>query len=265
MEDVKFGGLTIKKILEIERVINPISVAPLNITAIDLYGLRKWYGDKYLTNDLETAGLALSTHSYVIWCGNVNIQIDSCNGNDKERIVDLAHHLKKSYLERLATEGLRGEDIDYVLCTHLHCDHVGWNTRLENGIWVPTFSNAQYLFSCVDYEYCEGQEIDPLHGRAFKDSILPVVKSGQGNLVEMDHRMEQEIGAGIWFEPAGGIPQEAVSFMQRIQDSTLFFQEMFSIILCRLYALILPFVQIMIRRLRLKLGRVYWPVIRIKM
>jgi len=81
----------------------------------------------------------------------LTILLDSCAGNHKERPwLPRFHQLEIPFLERLRCAGVPPDDIDIVLCTHLHADHVGWNARLENGRWVPTFPNARYLFSRIE-------------------------------------------------------------------------------------------------------------------
>src|ERR1051325_139152 len=97
--------------------------------------------------DPATGKLKLSIHSWLVQVGGRKILIDACVGNDKERPNrPLWHRMKTPWLDRLAKAGARPEEIDAVMCTHLHNDHVGWNTRLENGRWVPTFPKARYLF-----------------------------------------------------------------------------------------------------------------------
>ena len=84
-----------------------------------------------------TGGLKLSIHTWVVKTRNQVILIDTCNGNHKERpSFELANQLNTPYLERLAAAGVRPEDVDIVMCTHLHVDHCGWNTQLKNGKWV---------------------------------------------------------------------------------------------------------------------------------
>ena len=95
----------------------------------------------------ESDRLILSMHSWLIRTERQLILVDSCCGNRKERAgMPHFHQLNTRYLENLRAAGVAPEQIDIVLCTHLHADHVGWNTRLENGRWVPTFPNARYLF-----------------------------------------------------------------------------------------------------------------------
>ena len=113
--------------------------------------------------------------------------------------------LDTDYLGNLRRAGFAPEDIDLVMCTHLHFDHVGWNTRLENGKWVPTFANASYLFGKRDYDYFQANpEGEELHHEAFLDSIVPVMEAGQAELVDENHVAHREIHDGVWLEPAFG-------------------------------------------------------------
>jgi glyoxylase-like metal-dependent hydrolase (beta-lactamase superfamily II) len=122
------------------------------------------------------------------------VLIDSCVGNDKPRPTRPAWNMRTddSYMRALAGAGFRVEDIDTVMCTHLHVDHVGWNTRLENGRWVPTFPNARYLFGAKEYEFWLGrhtQEAIP----PFEDSVLPIVEAGRSDLVASDMQVSEHL------------------------------------------------------------------------
>ena len=130
--------------------------------------------------------LVFAFHSTVIRTPRATILVDTCSGNDKERPHKLRYHRKNwPYLANFAGAGFMPEDIDYVLCTHLHADHVGWNTRLIGGRWVPTFPNARYLFARREWEHWREAELraayttDPY----YEDSLLPVMDSGQAELV----------------------------------------------------------------------------------
>ncbi len=105
--------------------------------------------------------------------------------------------LNTRYLERLAEVGLTPDGIDYVLCTHLHVDHVGWNTRLENGRWVPTFPNARYVFSRTEYESAKKDALNPtprpFSRQMFEDSIHPVVEAGKASLVDGVHELLDQL------------------------------------------------------------------------
>ncbi len=173
--------------------------------------------------DPATGKLVFSFHSFVVKTGRHNILIDSCIGNDKERPTRPQFHRTKSpFLADLARAGVAPENIDYVMCTHLHWDHVGWNTRLDNGRWVPTFPNARYIMARREFEHWQtfqksGEESP--HARAFEDSVLPVVRTGQSLLVDDDYAMED----GLWFESAPGHTPGNVVIHARSRDDRAVF------------------------------------------
>jgi glyoxylase-like metal-dependent hydrolase (beta-lactamase superfamily II) len=128
-----------------------------------------------------------SVHTWVLKTGRHTILIDTCLGNHKQRQNAGWNNLDTPFLERLRACGCSPESVDLVMCTHLHVDHVGWNTKLENGRWVPTFPNAKYVFSREDYEHYRKADADPEKGPAnlgsFRDSVLPVVEAGLAQIV----------------------------------------------------------------------------------
>jgi len=107
--------------------------------------------------------------------------------------------LRTRFLEDLRAAGVAPEAVDVVICTHLHVDHVGWNTRLADGRWVPTFPRARYLFARREWEHWTSEEEDGTK-RILADSVAPVLDAGLAELVEMDHRVSD----GIWLEPTPG-------------------------------------------------------------
>jgi glyoxylase-like metal-dependent hydrolase (beta-lactamase superfamily II) len=92
----------------------------------------------------------------------------------------------------LAAAGMRPEQVDYVFCTHMHVDHVGWNTRLQDGRWVPMFPNAKYIFARQELAYWEALPRDE-HTAHFVDSVLPIVEAGQAVLVDNDYALNDEV------------------------------------------------------------------------
>jgi len=148
--------------------------------------------------------LKLSIHSWLIRVGGRSILVDTCVGNHKTRLTRPKWHLMESrYLARLAEAGIRPEEIDMVMCTHLHADHVGWNTRLDNGRWVPTFPKARYVFSKTDYDHylaLDREAKAPVNHGAFRDSVLPVVEAGLAQMVTG----AAEIDEHLTLEPAPG-------------------------------------------------------------
>jgi len=173
--------------------------------------------------DPASGKLMFSFHTFVIKTAHHTILIDSCLGNDKERPSRPQFHLMRSnYLGDLAAVGVKPEDVDFVMCTHLHWDHVGWNTRLENGRWVPTFPKARYVMARREYGHWEGvhkQGDDTPHRRAFEDSVLPVVRTGQSQLVDDNFALED----WLWFEPAPGHTPGNVVIHARSLDETAVF------------------------------------------
>jgi glyoxylase-like metal-dependent hydrolase (beta-lactamase superfamily II) len=155
--------------------------------------------------DPATGKLVLAIQSYVVRTRHHNILIDTCVGEHKERTYDASWNLRSGtrYLADLAALGLAPEDIDFVMCTHLHPDHVGWNTKLVDGRWVPTFPNARYVFSRVEWEFWEpkARRDDRKFGDgAIGDSVLPIIEAGRAVMVESDHGLDDE----VWLEPSPG-------------------------------------------------------------
>ncbi|MGX4773647.1 MBL fold metallo-hydrolase [Bradyrhizobium guangdongense] len=166
--------------------------------------------------DPATGTFIQSIHSWLVRTPRHTILIDTATGNDKDRPdIPPLHRLNEPFLARLAAAGVTPEDIDYVLLTHVHADHVGWNTRLVDGRWVPTFPNATYIFSRVEQAYGEslakGAEPDtnPALGpalrkpadRVYDDSVQPVIDAGLARLITVDGG---EILEGISFIPTPG-------------------------------------------------------------
>ena len=147
--------------------------------------------------------------------------IDTCTGDHKERPgFTQGNQLSLPYLERLAEKGLRPEDIDYVMCTHLHLDHVGWNTRLQDGRWVPTFPKARYLFGKTEYDAFNPVtgpgDPNPVNQGAFEDSVQPIAEAGQMQLVDDGYTLDDELTV----EAAPGHSEGHVVIRAQSQDET---------------------------------------------
>ena len=148
----------------------------------------------------ENGDLIMSIHALVVDTGKRRILVDTCIGNDKERALPNWNRLQTSFLEDLSGAGYPRASIDTVLCTHLHIDHVGWNTMLVDGEWVPTFADARYLISAEEWSYWDAREDDDAYGPVMADSVRPVVEAGLVDFVAMDHRLCDE----VWLEPTPG-------------------------------------------------------------
>lgn len=149
--------------------------------------------------------LLMSFHSFILRTPKHTILIDTCCGNNKPRPARADFSmLQTSYLADLAAMGVKPEEVDYVMCTHLHWDHVGWNTQLLDGRWVPTFPNAKYIMAKREYEhwdavYAKG-DMSNMHVLAFEDSVMPIKRAEQAVLVSDDFELEK----GLWLEPCPG-------------------------------------------------------------
>ena len=200
------SGWTLDKI-KVERVVefqgalfDPAVLFPLSTPAA-IEAHRHWLEPELM--DPQSKLLVLSFHTFVVRTPHHTILVDTCGGNEKNRPEKPRYHMKQwPYLERLAAAGVAPEAVDFVLCTHLHVDHVGWNTRLRDGRWVPTFPRAKYLFGRKEWEHWQEQAKRPggkVEGH-HEDSVLPVIEAGQAVFVETDHEIEE----GIRLEPSPG-------------------------------------------------------------
>jgi glyoxylase-like metal-dependent hydrolase (beta-lactamase superfamily II) len=142
--------------------------------------------------------MLLSFHALVVESQGRTILVDTCIGNDKDRTPHVFDHLQTPFIDDLAAAGFAVGDVDTVFCTHLHVDHVGWNTTLVDGRWVPTFPRARYLLdrSELDYLRQEPQDLGDIYG----DSVEPVLDAGMVDFVEADHRLTDE----VWLEATPG-------------------------------------------------------------
>src|SRR6202049_410045 len=131
----------------------------------------------------ENGRLKLTIHSLVVETPTRRILVDTGLGNDKQdHDVPTWNFRQGTFLEDLAAAGYPPESIDTVLCTHLHVDHVGWNTMLLDGRWVPTFPKARYRMNRYEFEYWRDRRESKAQIAVFEDSIRPVVEGGRVHL-----------------------------------------------------------------------------------
>jgi glyoxylase-like metal-dependent hydrolase (beta-lactamase superfamily II) len=195
----RVGGVEIHRILEMVMPFDRRTFFPKTSDA-EWAPHRAWLEPEAL--DPRSDSLLFPMQSYVVRTPHHTVLIDSCVGNGKHRPNRPAWHLKSddTYLGALAALGLGPKDIDYVFCTHLHADHVGWNTRLENGRWVPTFPNARYVFSKKELEAWRDTGHPSFSRSPLEDSVLPVLEAGRADLVANDFAL----GDQIRLEPTPG-------------------------------------------------------------
>ena len=144
--------------------------------------------------------LIMSIHALIVDTGERRIIVDTCIGNDKERSIPNWSNLQTSFLADIAAAGYPRETIDTVMCTHLHVDHVGWNTMLVDGEWVPTFTNARYLLAEKEWRHWDANEDEEVYGSVLADSVRPVVAAGLVDFVDENHKVCDE----VWLEPTPG-------------------------------------------------------------
>ena len=145
----------------------------------------------------DVGNLLMSIHALVVDTGERRIVVDTCIGNDKQRTIPNWSNLQTSFLADLETAGYPLATIDTVLCTHLHVDHVGWNTRLVDGEWIPTFPEARYLVAETEWRYWRDAESNQ---DVLADSVRPVIDAGLVDFVAESHRLCDE----VWLEPTPG-------------------------------------------------------------
>ena len=187
----RIGDVEVARIVEVDAHEDNISMLLKDETA-DYVRQHPWLLPHFAT----PAGLMkVSFQCFALRSRGQNVMIDTCIGADRQREYEVFCNLRTSFLEDLAAAGFPAAGINAVLCTHLHFDHVGWNTRLVEGRWVPTFPQARYLFGKQEYEHWKHlrgtggyHNIEHLH-----DAVDPVVAAGLVDYVTTDHRLTDEV------------------------------------------------------------------------
>jgi glyoxylase-like metal-dependent hydrolase (beta-lactamase superfamily II) len=185
----KIGKVKITKVVELETIGSTRFILPLATN--DEIKKLPWLIPHFAT---EEGRLKMSIHALVVETPSRRIVVDTGLGNDKQgRNVPTWNNRDGPFLHTMAAAGFAPESIDTVLCTHLHVDHVGWNTRLSGGKWVPTFANARYLFGRIEYEHWRDHSGTPDKVAVFNDSVKPIVDAGKAELIASDARVCEEI------------------------------------------------------------------------
>ena len=183
------GDVTVAKVIELEmtggsRFLLP-QATPETILPI------AWLRPHFASPDGK---LIMSIHSFVVEAPGRRIIVDTCLGNDKQnRRIPHWNDRHGPFLSDLAAAGFPPDSIDTVLCTHLHVDHVGWNTKLQDGRWVPTFPKAQYLMGRIEYDHWCSVQDRPDMAHVMADSVTPVMDAGLATLIEYDHQVCDEV------------------------------------------------------------------------
>ena len=185
MKTWRIGSVSVTRLVEVWNWEDDISMAIEGGTP-EMVLAHPWLQPHYAT---PHGRMFINFQAFVVQVGTRRIMIDTCIGADRERQFPVFTRLQTSFLQDLASLGITTEDIDTVLCTHLHFDHVGWNTRLHEGRWVPTFPRARYLFSRKEYDHWMMLRATGTHHAVnhLSDAIDPVVEAGLVDFIEHDH------------------------------------------------------------------------------
>ncbi len=194
MQRWRIGRVTVSKIVELEVTGGSRFILPQATyeEILPIGWLQPHFAD-------ERGRLKMSIHALVVETPDRRVVVDTCLGNDKQnRRIPTWNNLQGPFLADLAAAGYPRESIDTLLCTHLHVDHVGWNTMLVDGTngtktWVPTFPKARYLMGRIEFAHWQSQRERDDMAAIFADSVKPVHQAGLVDLVENDHRVCDEI------------------------------------------------------------------------
>lgn len=198
MHAATLGGIEVSRVVEIERMkLQPFHLFP-DATDEAVAAQRSWLVPQFADAD---GSLYMNIQAYVVKTRHHTILVDACCGNGKQRPFAHLSNLSTDWLDRLKASGVAPEDVDIVLCTHLHFDHVGWNTRLVDGRWVPTFPNAKVLMARAEWEFWKAEyEAGRDQDGSIGDSVIPIVEAGRAVIVEGDHAVDDQ----LWLEPTPG-------------------------------------------------------------
>jgi glyoxylase-like metal-dependent hydrolase (beta-lactamase superfamily II) len=199
MKPIRLGDVEIQRVVEIPRSTYPTrDMLPTSNADVIARHRAGWLGQFY---DAETGDLGSRIQSYVVRTPDETVLIDACVGNGKKRENALWNLRQGTWLDDLRAAGVAPDAVDYVLCTHMHVDHVGWNTQQVNGRWVPTFPRATYVFVGEEWEFWKHEsESGRDHDGCIDDSVIPIVEAGRARLVEAT----TAIGKHLRFEPTPG-------------------------------------------------------------
>lgn len=170
----------------------------------------------------EAGTLTIAVHAWLLQMPQHTVLIDTGAGNGKARPDNaLFDRLDTPWLTQLQEAGVRAEDVDLVINTHLHVDHVGWNTVLRDGVWTPTFPNASYVFSGPEYDYYSDEaHVKPASHGVFADSVAPIMQAGLARRIDRD---DEEVVDGLRLHRTPGHSFDHLSVvLQRGNDTALF-------------------------------------------
>jgi glyoxylase-like metal-dependent hydrolase (beta-lactamase superfamily II) len=188
------GAVRVDRVVEFEQpLLSPLDIYP-EATAADIESQMHWLAPRFY--DPEKKLLVAPIQGFVVRVGGKVLVVDTCGGDCKSRKRPHFNQQRRDWIGKLAAIGVAPEKVDYVLLTHFHVDHVGWNTRLEDGRWVPAFPNARYLFTREEWDYWRspaGIAAMERTGDYMQDSVVPIVEAERADFVPMDHQIFPEV------------------------------------------------------------------------
>jgi glyoxylase-like metal-dependent hydrolase (beta-lactamase superfamily II) len=186
---MRIGQATLQPAVEIDEILVSPHTFIDDITPADIEPHAHWLQPQFI--DPKSGNCRLSQHAWLLEVNSTRIVVDPCVGHRRNRpLLSFYHMIDSPLLERLDALGVSPDSIDYVFCTHLHLDHVGWNTRLKEGRYVPTFPNARYLFSRAEIAYWKRELTGDLpkeeayNDGVYAECIQPVIEAGLADIVE---------------------------------------------------------------------------------
>lgn len=188
MQKWRIGDVTVTKVVELEATGGTRFILPQ--ATREAARAIPWMYPHFMDDE---GRLKMSIHALVVEAPGRRIVVDTCLGNDKPRDIPGWSNRQGPFLRDLAAGGFPRESIDTVVCTHLHVDHVGWNTMRAGDRWAPTFPNARYLFGRAEFEYWRAQQENAQQKVVYADSVQPVLDAGLVDLVETNHRLCDEV------------------------------------------------------------------------
>ncbi|MEY9484415.1 glyoxylase-like metal-dependent hydrolase (beta-lactamase superfamily II) [Streptomyces calvus] len=224
MEQLTLGNVSITRVREYYGSVGmePHAFFPDSSQEVWKDGVH-WLAPHFLDSGTGSVNSAIQT--WLLRSGGKTVLVDTGVGNHKERpYAPVWGHLTTDFLDNLARAGVRPEDVDIVINTHLHVDHVGWNTYLDGRQWVPTFPNATYLMPKDDFDFWnpENNRTSVLgrgNQNVFEDSVAPVHRAGQALLWENGYRIDGDLR----LEPAPGhTPGSSVLILDSGTDRAVF-------------------------------------------
>lgn len=193
------GGITVHRIDEVPL---PPATGPwlLPDATMDMVRQQEWLRPDFAGPE---GILHIDSHSFAFVVGGLRVLVDTGIGNGKQRANPAWHNLQTDFLDRLTAAGFSPDSVDLVILTHLHADHVGWNTQEVNGEWVPTFPNARHLTSRIEREFWATYDMDEAREQMFRDSVIPVEEAGLLDLADVPAE-GAEIAPGLRLLPTPG-------------------------------------------------------------